>query len=239
MLWATFGTALPTFVLIAYGALLASSDPQIARGLASNPLPTLGRLLPTWYPVPLLLAAGLSLLSGTVIAMYSGGFALQAIGLRLRRSGATIIVGVLVLLVAILLTVSITNFTELFRDFATTVAVPVAAWAGMFAAEIMIRNRRFDSLSLLRRGGVYATVRWSNLIALVVIAGVGLGLTSATIPWLSWEGFLFPPLGISLGSQLAATDLGVFVALLLGVIYPIVAGVPAIRRQESAERPAE
>jgi hypothetical protein len=31
----------------------------------------------------------------------------------------------------------------------------------------------------------------------------------------------------------------VFVALLLGLIFPIVAGVPAIRRQERAERPAE
>jgi purine-cytosine permease-like protein len=239
MLWATFGTALPSFALIAYGVLLASSDPRISSGLASNPLVTLGRLLPAWYPVPLLCATGLSLLSGTVIAMYSGGFALQAIGLRLRRTGATFIVGVLVLVVAVVLTVSISNFTELFRDFATSMAVPVAAWAGMFAAEIMIRNRRFDSVSLLKRRGVYADVRWSNLIALIVITGLGLGFTSATVSWLSWEGFLFAPLGVAPNSQLAATDLGVFVALLLGLIFPIVAGVPAIRRQERAERPAE
>ena len=239
MLWATFGTALPSFALIAYGALLASSNPRISSGLASNPLATLGRLLPTWYPVPLLCAVGFSLLSGTVIAMYSGGFALQAIGLRLRRTGATTIVGVLVLLVAVVLTVSISNFTELFRDFATSMAVPVAAWAGMFAAEIMIRGRRFDSVSLLKRHGVYADVRWSNLIALIVFTGLGLGFTSATVSWLSWEGFLFAPLGIAPNSQLAATDVGVFVALLLGLIFPIVAGVPAIRRQERAERPAE
>lgn len=239
MLWATFGTALPSFVLIAYGSVLAASDPRITAGLATNPLDTLGRLLPNWYPAPLLLGAGLSLLSGAVLAIYSGGFALQAIGLRVRRSGSTIIVGALVLVVAVILTVSITDFTELFRDFATTVAVPVAAWAGMFAAEMMIRNRRFDSVSLRTRGGVYADVRWPNLIAFVVISVAGLGLTSASIPWLTWEGFLFPLVGVPRDGILAGADVGVFVALLVGLIFPIVAGVPAIRKQERAERPAE
>ena len=38
----------------------------------------------------------------------------------------------------------------LFRDLATTLAVPVAAWAGIFAADIMIRNRPYDAESLLK-----------------------------------------------------------------------------------------
>jgi purine-cytosine permease-like protein len=239
MLWATFGTALPSFVLIAYGALLTSSDPRIAAGIASDPLDSLGRLLPTWYPAPMLVATGLSLLSGIVVAMYSGGFALQAVGIRLRRTISTIIVGLIVVVLAILVGGSITDFSQLFRDFATTVAVPVAAWAGMFGAELMIRNRRFDSVSLVQRGGVYASVRWPNLIAFVAITVVGLGLLGATVPWLSWEGFLFQSVGISPTSEIAASDVGVFVALVLGLAFPIVAGIPAIRRQERSERPAE
>ena len=43
------------------------------------------------------------------------------------------------------------------RDLVTTIAVPIAAWAGIFAAEMMIRSRRFDTPSLLTRGGVYPT----------------------------------------------------------------------------------
>jgi purine-cytosine permease-like protein len=237
MLWATFGTGVPTFILIAYGAILDASNPRIAAGVALDPLDSLGRLLPVWYPVPLLAATVLSLLSGAVLAMYSGGFALQSIGLRVKRSYSTLIVGALVLVIALILATSITDYTQLIRDFATTVAIPVAAWAGMFAAEIMIRNRRFDSVSLLKRGGVYADVRWSNLIALVAITAVGLGFASATIPWLSWEGYLFSAIGVPATSNLAASDIGVFIALLLGLIFPIVAGIPAIRRQERAERP--
>jgi purine-cytosine permease-like protein len=239
MLWATFGTALPSFVLIAYGALLAASDPKVSAGLLKNPLNELGHLLPGWYPAPLLAASALSLLSGAVLSIYSGGFALQSVGLRIPRRFATLVVGILVLVVALVLTISVTNFTELFRDFSTTLAVLVAAWAGIFGAEIMIRNRRLDSGSLTRRGGVYADVRWGNLGALVVIVVIGLGFTSATVGWLSWEGYLFTALGVPLNGELAGSDLGVLVALLLGLAFPIVAGVPAVRRQESAGQPAE
>jgi purine-cytosine permease-like protein len=239
MLWATFGVALPSFILIAYGALLAASNPTLAANIAADPLDSLGRLLPVWYPAPLLVATGLSLLSGIVLAIYSGGFALGATGLRLRRSLSTLIVGVLVLLIALIMSSELTDFSQLFRDLATTVAVPVAAWAGIFGSEIMIRRRRFDSQSLLSRGGVYADVRWGNLIALVAISVLGYGFLSATLSGLTWEGYLFSLTGVSLNSELATSDLGVLVALVLGLLYPLVAGRSGIRDQESATRSPE
>jgi purine-cytosine permease-like protein len=239
MLWATFGVALPSFVLIAYGALLAASNVTLAANIAADPLDSLGRLLPVWYPGPLLAATALSLLSGVVLAIYSGGFALQAAGLQLRRSLSTLIVGVLMLLIAIIISTALTNFGQLFRDFATTVAVPVAAWAGIFGAEIMIRKRRFDSYSLLNRGGVYADARWGNLAALVLISVVGYGFLSATAPGLTWEGYLFTTLGIPIQSQVATSDFGVLVALVLGLLVPLVAGHSGIRAQEKATRVPE
>jgi purine-cytosine permease-like protein len=239
MLWATFGAALPSFVLIAYGALLAASNSKLAAAIATDPLNSLGHLLPSWYPVPLLAATALSLLSGVVLAIYSGGFALQSAGLQLRRSLSTMLVGILTLLIALFIALSITNFNQLFRDFSTTVAVPVAAWAGIFGSEIMIRKRRFDSHSLLVRGGVYEDVRWGNLTALVLISGIGFGLLSANLPGLGWEGYLYSALGVPLTSQLATSDLGVLVALILGLLVPLVLGIPAIRRQEKAVRVAE
>ncbi len=233
MLWATFGATLPAFTLIAYGALLAASDKGIASGFVLSPLDTLALMLPSWYPVPLIAATALSLLSGVVITLYSGGFALQAIGVRVHRQWSTLIAAVLLGLVALVLTFAVTGgIYELLRDLATTLAVPTAAWAGIFAAEMMIRNRRFESASLTSRGGVYADVRWGNFIGLFVISGIGFGLTSATVTWLGWQGYLFSLLGVPLGSELAGTDLGVLVALGLGILLPIVIGIPAIRRQE-------
>ena len=234
MLFATFGTTIPAFVLIAYGAMLAASSPALAAGLATKPLQTLAGLLPDWYPIPLIAATTLGLLSGVVITMYSGGLALQSAGVKLPRQWSVVVVGIVLAGLATLMVVTATaGIGDLFRDFATTMAVPTAAWIGIFGSEMMIRNRRFDSESLLRRGGVYADVRWVNLAGLVLISVIGFGLTTATVSWLSWQGFVFSAVGVPLGGELASTDLGVIVALALGIILPLVAGVPAIRRQES------
>jgi hypothetical protein len=118
------------------------------------------------------------------------------------------------------------------RDLATTLAVPVAAWAGIFAAEMMIRTRQFDSADLLAPGGVYPQVRVVNLLAFLLLTGVGLGLSSATFPGLTWQGFLWPLIGIAPTDPLATSDVGVLVALVLGLIVPLATAIPAIRRQE-------
>ncbi|MEO7349362.1 MAG: cytosine permease, partial [Terrimesophilobacter sp.] len=235
MLWATFGATIPAFVLIAYGAVLAASNPDVATGLIDTPLDTISQLMPVWYPIPLIAALVFSLLSGVVLSIYSGGFALQATGASMRRSAAVVIVGAAVAALAVLIAISVGDFTLLLRDVATTLAVPVAAWAGIFAAEMMIRNRRFDSRALVMRGGVYGDFRWLNLSMLIVVSGVGYGLTTATVSWLGWQGYLLALAGVPLSSDLAASDVGVFVALILGLLTPIIAGIPGIRRQENGD----
>ena len=232
MLLASFGTTLPAFLLIGYGAVLAASSEVTAQGLGSSPIDTIAGLLPSWYPVPLIAATALSLLSGVVLSIYSGGFALGALGLRVTRSGATVIVGVLVFAVAIALGFTVSSVVMVFRDLATTLAVPVAAWAGIFSAEMILRRRRFDTRSLLTRGGIYPDVNWLNLAMLVVASVIGLGFTSATVVGLRWEGYLFTAVGVPLSSALGDTDLGVLVSLSLGLLTPLVAGISTIRRQE-------
>jgi purine-cytosine permease-like protein len=234
MLWATIGATLPPFALIAWGAMLAASDPVLATGLVASPLPTIARLLPLWYPAPLLAAAGLGLLSSIVLAIYSGGFALQALGLKTRRSVTSLLTAVLVAAVAVGLVVVSADAIAIARDLATTLAVPVAAWAGIFAAEMMIRTRRFDSPSLVASGGVYPQVRIANFLGFLLLSGVGYGLTTATFPGLTWQGFLFPLLGVPADSALGTSDLGVLVALVLGIIVPLATAIPAIRKQERA-----
>ena len=236
MLWAGFGTAVPTFLLIAYGALLASSDPALAAGLVAQPIDTLASILPSWYPIPLIAATALGLLSGVIVIVYSGAFALQGVGLRLERQWSTVLVAVLLLVLAVVFSLLTVDLTGLFRDLATTLAVPVAAWVGIFAADAMIRTRRYHSSSLLRPGGLYPNVNWVNLGALLAITVLGYGLTTATVTLLSWQGYLFALGGAPLDGELAGTDLGVLVALLLGILTPIVSGIPAIRRQEGDAR---
>jgi len=237
MLWATFGATLPPFALIAWGAMLAASDPKLAKGLTTNPLAAIAGLLPAWYPAPLLAAAAIGLLSGAVLTMYSGGFALQALGVRTRRSLTTFVSAILVLATSAALIFVVTDFGSLLRDLVITVAVPVAAWAGIFASEMMIRTRRFHAASLLAPGGLYPQVRWLNFLALILISGIGFGLVTSSIPGLGWEGFLYGLVGIGPKDLWASSNAGVFVALLLGILVPLIGGVPAIRRQERSPIP--
>jgi purine-cytosine permease-like protein len=237
--WATFGVVLPSFVLIAHGALLAASDPGVATGFRTAPMDTLGALLPAWYPIPLLAATGLSLLSGVIVSLYSGGFALRALGFGMPRPLASVIAAALLAALAAVLLFSVTDFDALVRDFATTLAVPIAAWVGIFIVDTMIRHRQLGAASLVRRGGIYADVRWVNTVMFVVASVVGLGLTTAAVDWLGWEGYLFAAIDVPLDGPLAASDIGVLVALVLGMLTPAIAGIPGIRRQESTAPRAE
>jgi hypothetical protein len=97
---------------------------------------------------------------------------------------------------------------------------------------MMIRTRQFDSAGLLAPGGVYPQVRVVNFLAFLLLTGVGFGLSSATFPGLTWQGFLWPLIGIAPDDPLATSDVGVLVALVLGIIVPLATAIPAIRRQE-------
>jgi purine-cytosine permease-like protein len=238
LLWTALGATIPAFALITWGAVLAASNPVIAEGLQRNPLDLVARLLPLWYPAPLIAAVALSLLCGAVLALYSGGFALLAVGMRAPRWAGVLVVVLITGALTAALLLLVADTTALLRDVLTTAAVPIAAWAGIFGAETMIRSRRVHSPSLLRRGGVYPAVRWTNTVMLVLITAAAWGITTASTVGLTWQGYLLAPLGLSADAPLAAGDLGVLAALVLGLLTPLVAGIPALRALQTAERAA-
>ncbi len=233
VLFASSGATLPAFALIAWGAVLAASDPAAAVALSTNPVGALAGLLPAGFGLPLVLAVATSLLAAAALALYSGGFALLAAGLRTSRPMGVLIGVVLTGAIAAPLVAAAPSLEVLLRDVLTTLAVPVAAWAGVFGAETMIRTRRVHSPSLLQSGGVYPAVRWVNTVMLVVASLLGWGLTSASLPSLDWQGYLWRLAGAPV--PLADTDAGVAVALLVGLLTPIAVGIPALKRLQRAE----
>lgn len=233
VLFASFGATIPAFALIAWGAALASSDPALRDAISANPVGALVDLLPAGLGLPLVLAIALSLTAAAALALYSGGFALLATGLRTSRPMGVLIGVVLTGAIAAPVVAMAPSLDVLIRDVLTTLAVPVAAWAGIFGAETMIRTRRVHSPSLLQSGGVYPPVRWVNTIMLVVASLLGWGFTSAALGGLDWQGYLWAATGGA--GAIAESDAGVAVALLVGLLTPIVAGIPAVRRLQAAE----
>jgi NCS1 family nucleobase:cation symporter-1 len=234
MLWATFGAGLPSLALICYGALLAASHPGQAAAFAVDPVGSLVRLLPGWSGIPLLVVATGTLLSAVILSLYSGGLAFTAAGRCITRPVGVLLAALGTGVLALAFLVSRPGLAAAFLSLPVTLGVPVAAWAGLFSAELLVRRSPFDSGSLLHRGGAYPDWRWVNVGALMVITVIGFGLAPSGPGWLAWQGYFLAPAGIDPAGELAASGIGVLVAFGLGLLTPLLLGIPAIRRQEDA-----
>lgn len=238
--WSTFGASLPVVVLIVYGTLLCASDPKFTDAVTADPIGALTTLLPTWYLVPFALVAVAGLISGAVLDIYSSGLTLLAIGLPTPRWVAALIDGVLMVLGTIYVVWVAENFFFPFQGFLITLGVLMAAWCGIFLADLMLRRRDYEEAKLFDAGVVrgYGAVRWETLGVLALSAFLGWGLVTNTYAaWLEWQGYLLGIVGLGgRDGDWAFANLGVLVALVVGFVGYLAVGSSAVRRQEEAPR---
>ncbi|AWB89350.1 hypothetical protein C2138_07190 [Salinibacterium hongtaonis] len=234
--WAMAGCVIPAVIVIGYGAILAFSVPDASAALAANPAEGLAAVVPGMFLVPLLVLLVGGLVCGVTIALYSAGFGLTAAGLTVARPIAVVVASVLALAASLALSLGSQGFGIWFRDGVTTFAVPMAAWVGIVGADFLLRRRPLDGLSLMRRGGAYPHVVPLNLVTFIGVTALGWGFTTAELSGLAWQGYLWQVVGVSPASPAASTDVGVLMALVLGLLVALATGIPAIRRQESLRR---
>jgi purine-cytosine permease-like protein len=239
--WTTFGGAAAPVVLTIFGIMLALSSKQLNTDIASDPIGALTKLLPTWYLIPFIIVAVLGLVGGAVLDIYSSGLALLTLGIKVRRPVAAGIDGVIMCLGAIYVVFFADNFIGPFQAFLITVGVPIAAWAGVFVADLLLRHRPYADAELYDTRGRYGAVHWPAVLLVVVGTFVGWGLVTTTAPdkqWLNWQGYLLEPLG--LGGKTGAwayANLGVFVAFALGFVGWLLLGRRTVARQEADREP--
>ncbi len=126
-----------------------------------------------------------------------------------------------------------TDFFFPFQGFLITLGVPVAAWCGIFLADIALRKKDYSETDLYTSRGRYGSVRWSAIILLVVGTVVGWGLVTNTYaPWLAWQGYFFGPDKGAFRVDWAGSNLGVLLALVIGFVGTLILSRGAIRRQE-------
>jgi NCS1 family nucleobase:cation symporter-1 len=237
--WPTFGGSLPVVLLVAYGVLLCASDQKLSEAVASDPIGALTTILPTWFLVPFALVAIGGLVSGAVLDIYSSGLTLLTLGLRTPRWVAAAIDGVLMVLGTIYIVWVADDFLGLFMAFLIILGVPMAAWCGIFLADLLLRHRDYDEAKLFDRSrDGYGSVNPVAVLLMAVATLVGWGLvidTTGAGKGLSWLGFLLGPVG--LGGREGAwayANLGVPVALAIGFAGYLVTQGARVRRQESA-----
>ncbi len=112
----------------------------------------------------------------------------------------------------------------------------MAAWCGIFLADLVLRRGRyaeaelFDAARPLRRGQ-----RRRAVVTLVVATVIGWGLVTNTYAsWLSWQGYLLQPFGLGgRDGAWAYANLGVLAALVLGFVGYLATSSGRVRRQQA------
>jgi purine-cytosine permease-like protein len=232
--WTTFGAAAPVVILLFFGILLTGSDATLADQIAAyDPIGALTTVLPTWYLVPFAIVAVLGLVGGAVLDIHSSGLALVSTGVPVPRPVAAAIDGTIMVLGTIYFVFGQDSFFGVFQGFLITLGVPIAAWAGIMIADVVMRRRDYDDVDLFDPRGRYGSVPAVPVILIVVSAAVGWGLVVNTYAgWLSWQGYLMGLIGGKEGSW-AYANVGVVVALLIGFAGTLLLRRSAVRRQEA------
>lgn len=142
VVWATaLGAAIPVFLLMMLGMVLASTAPALAS--TSDPIGALQAMLPTWVRVLYLLTAVGGMVTGDILDIYSAGLSLLAARVRMARSRTVLIDAAVSLSASLYVLLVARNVTGTFEAFLGVVACFLAPWTAIFL---------LDSRSSLRSG---------------------------------------------------------------------------------------
>ena len=143
---AAAGAGIPLVLLISLGSMLAAGDPSLAD--AGDPVAAIRAMLPTWMAVPYLIAAFGGLLLSNHLSVYSAGLTTLTLGIRVRRVWAVVVDVVVTFLGAIYFMLVADGFYTPFIAFISALAVPITAWVGVFAVDMLTR-RHYDPEALM------------------------------------------------------------------------------------------
>ncbi|MGW6565838.1 purine-cytosine permease family protein [Streptomyces sp. NPDC054975] len=140
--WTALGGFLPSVVVCSLGALAATAvdmtDPQTA----------LEQILPAWFTPVFLLALVLGTIAINALTAYSAGLALQAVGLRIRRSFSVVVDGAVasgLTLYALL----VSNFLDTVSNVLQLTVVLLGPATALYATDIALRRNRYDGPALM------------------------------------------------------------------------------------------
>ncbi|MFF0426166.1 purine-cytosine permease family protein [Streptomyces sp. NPDC004520] len=139
--WTALGAFVPSVVVGSLGAFAATAvdmtDPQNA----------LQEILPGWFAPVFLLALVLGTISINALTAYSAGLALQAVGLRVRRTVSVLFDGT-VAVAATLYGLLVSNFLDTVSNALQVIVVLIGPLMAVYATDIVLRRNRYDGRAL-------------------------------------------------------------------------------------------
>ncbi|MFE0865965.1 purine-cytosine permease family protein [Streptomyces rochei] len=202
--WTFLGGFLPGAAVCSLGALAATvvdmTDPQAG----------LRQLLPDWFGPLLLLALVLGTIAINALTAYSAGLALQAVGIRIRRSLSVLADGTAA--------VALTLYGLLASDFLDTVSnvlqltvVLLGPALAVYATDTVLRRNRYDGPALMDEtpGGPFWYTAGVNPAGALALAG------GVTVSALCVNTLYTGPIARALGGVDLALPAGLVTAALL------------------------
>jgi len=178
------GGALPFIVFTSVGVLLATGLSVTAFDAGIDV--ALLDVLPAWLGPILVIGVVINTIALNAMTTYTSSMALQAIGFRLRRIPAAIIVGVVgtALTIYLVLSSSLLEAANLMLQFLVIVSGPAMA---IFVVDVLLRRYAYDGAELFDDhpgGRFWYTGGWSIPgLAALLLGGLATALCLATSVW--------------------------------------------------------
>lgn len=199
--YAFLGGFVPYLVLMTLGAAVATVVKD-----AGDPISGLPGALPSWFVVPYLLVAIVTLFAVNTTDLYSSGLNLQAAGVRIKRWLA-VVLDLIFCVIITYVAVTSDSFNTMLNTFLGLLIIWLAPWAGVYVTDWLRRKGRYDAEALFDENGP-GQVRWSAIIAQVA------GMIAAAL-WINSTAFTGP-----ISQATGGSDFSIFAGFIVaGVVY--------------------
>jgi nucleobase:cation symporter-1, NCS1 family len=194
-------------------------------------LATAAGAAPIWVFVIFVVALGISIVQLISASLYSLSGSL--IGLVKTPSWISQLVIVIAVLVTVLVPsylVAVSALQESILEMLILAAVVAAAWIGILVSDALARTRGYHEVSLTREYGFYGRVNFANAVGFVLAIALGFGYLNGGPQLSVWTGYLgdlTPEI-----FELAGSNIGIAMAFGFAALFPVVFGIPRIRKQE-------
>ena len=173
-----------------------------------------------------------TLVTTIAMSLRSSSMSFESIQLKFKAPIATPLIAVASAALAIfgLSYLGVSGFWFNLHGYALFLAVPVAAWSGIFVSDVLIRRIAYHEVSLSRSYGFYKAVNLVNTLGWLAAVVIGWGLLKSELIEFRWLGFIAD---LSANAEFwAQSNFGVVIAFATGLLLPVAAGIPRIKRQE-------
>jgi NCS1 family nucleobase:cation symporter-1 len=179
------------------------------------------------------LSIACSLITTIAMSLRSSSMSFESVQLKIKVSVATPVIALITVVLAVLgiARMGSSGFWFNLQGYALFLAVPVAAWSGVFVSDVLIRRIAYHEVSLSRFYGFYKRLNLTNLLGWFVAVALGWGLLRTDLPEFSWLGYLT---NYASNSEFwRESNFGVVIAFAIGLLLPVAGGIPRIKRQET------